>query len=174
MKQDLFRKTFDQQLLLTGGDIANRDISPNRRIVGEIVFEPMGSGVRVTARDESHRLLWGFVGSEGMLKQIHCPVAVYDTLQDLISQELRKVGSPAPERGDPVTAAESAIKKLEGTVRWLKKSMRVKKVSEATKDRARSIARLASDADRQMNLDAASLKGMKSRTAFMEQDMELG
>jgi len=48
---DLFGKTFDQQLQVAGDEIAERDISPNRRIPGEVVFEPVMNGVRVTARD---------------------------------------------------------------------------------------------------------------------------
>ena len=41
-------KTFDQQIQLLGDNIVNEDIWPNRRIAGEIVFEPLGNGVRVT------------------------------------------------------------------------------------------------------------------------------
>jgi hypothetical protein len=70
---DLFGKTFDQQLQVAGDEIAERDISPNRRIPGEVVFEPVMNGVRVTARDSEHRVLWGFIGSKDMISQIHCP-----------------------------------------------------------------------------------------------------
>jgi len=160
---NLFGKTFDQQLQLNGGDMVNRDISPNRRITAEMVFEPLGTGIRVTARDESHALLWGFVGSKGMLAEIHCPVAVYQTLHNLIAEELQKRGRPVPDQVDPILAAERAVIELEKTAAWLKKSLQVKNVSAATTERARAIAQIALDANRQINLEATSLKGMKSR-----------
>ena len=160
----LFGKTYDQQLDIVGEDITKVDIAPNRRVAGEMVFEPMGNGVRVTARDESHRLLWGFVGSKGMLEQHPCPVAMYDTLRGLISEELEKRGLPAPQQGDPLAEATRAVARLEATVKWLKDSIQAKKVSKATEERARSIARIALDADRQINLDARTFRGMKSKS----------
>jgi hypothetical protein len=57
-QQNLFGKTYDQQLAIAGNAIEEVDISPNRRIAGEIVLEPMGTGVRVTARDDRHRVLF--------------------------------------------------------------------------------------------------------------------
>jgi hypothetical protein len=162
---DLFGKTFDQQLHIAGDAIADEDISPNRRIPGEVVFEPMGNGVRVTARDDQHRVLWGYVGSKETVSQIHCLVATYDTLQGLIAEELEKRGLFTPdEHEDPVGQAQTAIDRLEATVKWLRASLDVKKVSDATLERAKAISRIASDADRQISLDATSLKGMKSRT----------
>ena len=56
---DLFGKTFDQQLQVAGDEIEKKNISPNRRISGEVAFEPVLNGVRVTARDSQHRVLWG-------------------------------------------------------------------------------------------------------------------
>lgn len=113
---DLFGKTFDQQLDIAAETIGDVDISPNRRIVGEVVFEPMASGVRVTARD------------------------------------------------DPLASAASALTALESTLAWLRKSLQVKKTSDATFARARSIARIVTDANRQMTIEASSLKGMKSKS----------
>lgn len=161
---NLFGKTFDQQVQMAGDQIGYRDISPNRRITAHVVFEPLGPRIRVTARDESHALLWGFVGCKEMLKEFHCPVAVYDTLKGLISEELEKRGSAVPDSEDPLVAAERAVNDLQKTVAWLKKSLQVIKVSTATVDRARAIAQIASDANRQINLEATSLTGMKSRT----------
>ena len=89
-EQDLFGKTFDQQLEATDGNVAGHDIAPNRRIAGEIVLEPTESGIRVTARDAEHRVLWGYVGSKETTQQIHCWVATYDTLQNLVAEELEK------------------------------------------------------------------------------------
>jgi hypothetical protein len=56
--QDLFGKTFDQQLTATGGNILASDIAPNRRIPAEIVFEPMGARIQVTAYDAENRILF--------------------------------------------------------------------------------------------------------------------
>jgi len=66
---DLFGKTFDQQLQVAGDEIEKKNISPNRRISGEVAFEPVLNGVRVTARDSQHRVLWGFIGSKGRPNQ---------------------------------------------------------------------------------------------------------
>jgi hypothetical protein len=162
--RDLFGKTFDQQVQIGGNEVTNRDIAPNRRVAAEIVFEPMGPGVRVTARDEHHRVLWGYVGCKETLKQIHCLVAVYSTLQDLLSEELQKRGLYCPEAKDPMAAAQAALDDIEETVKWLRESLDVQKVTEATLTRAKRIARIASDADKQLTLEAGYLKGMKPRT----------
>ena len=164
-QQELFGKTYDQQLAIAGDAIDEVDISPNRRVTGEVVFEPMGNGVRVTARDDQHRVLWGDAGSKETVNQIHCLVATCDTLQGLIAEELEKRGLFTPdEQEDPVGQAQAALDRLDATVKWLRASLDVKKVSDATLERAKAIARIASDADRQISLDATSLKGMKSRT----------
>jgi hypothetical protein len=158
---DLFGKTFDQQFLFAGEDVVNRDISPNRRIAGEIVFERLGEGVRVTARDEQHRVLWGYVGAKETVKQIHCLVAIYDTLQGLLGEELSKIGiSASVEDDDPISAAMCAFDRLENTVKRLRDSLDVKKVTDATLNRARLLARTMRDAERQVTLDAGELMGI--------------
>lgn len=159
----IYPATFDQQVKIIGGDLTNQDISPNRRVTGEIVFEPLGSGVRVTARDESHRVLWGFVSSKETLGQVHNLVAIYDTFRSMIAEELAKRGVIAPSSADPVKEAAAAIEQLEQTVAALKKSILVKKSSEATVERARAVALIATEADQQIALLSASLKGMKLR-----------
>lgn len=160
---DLFGKTFDQQLQLAGKEIENTDISPNRRIPGEVVFEPVLNGIRVTARDAEHRVLWGFIGSKDMINQIHCPVAVYETLQELLGEELAKHGLKTWEIGDPVQASQRALNALQETLDKLKASITVKKVSEATLERARAITRIANDADRMICLEASAFKGIKGK-----------
>lgn len=204
--QDLFGKTFDQQIDATGDNIEARDITPNRRvpaqivfepigarvqvtaydennrvlfqrddkkteenaapmkIMGEVVFEPMGTGVRVTARDEKHKVLWGYVGARETIKQTHCLVATYDTLQDLVAEELEKRGLLVPEATDPVVTARKAIDALQETILRLRGALEVKKASDATLERARAIARMTIDANRQLILEASTLKGMKSKT----------
>jgi hypothetical protein len=160
---DLFGKTFDQQLQVVGDQIEDRDIKPNRRIPGEVVFEPILNGVRVTARDSRHRVLWGFIGSKDMISQVHCPVAVYETLQELLGEELEKHGLPKQETGDPIQAAQRVVDALQGTLDNLKASIQVQNVSDATLERAKAIARIASDADRMICLEASSFKGNKGK-----------
>jgi hypothetical protein len=160
----LYPKTFDQLLKTVGDDISNKDISPYRRIPGEIIFEPLRAGVRVTARDEAHRVLWGFVSSKETLGQPHVLVGVYDIFKSAIAEELKKVGLTESSGGDPIKEAEAALAKLEGTVASLRKTIQVKKVSDATLKRARLIASIASEADDLINLQSAELKGRKART----------
>lgn len=165
---DLGGKTFDQQVEATGGRIQGKDIAPNRCIPGEVVFESMGNGVRVTARDAEHRVLWGYVGAKETVGQIHCLVATYPALQELLVEELEKRDLLVPEKKkeeDPVEAAQRALDTLQDTVKWLRASLEVKKVSDATLERAREIERIASGAERQILLEANALKGMKSQTA---------
>ena len=163
-EQDLFGKTFDQQLEATGGNLTGHDIAPNRRIAGEIVLEPTESGIRVTARDAEHCVLWGYVGSKETTQQIHCWVATYDTLQNLVAEELEKRSLIARESQDPVGAAHRALEAVEKTIKWLRRGLEVKDVTRATLERARTIARIVSDADRQMTHEASTLKGLKSKT----------
>jgi hypothetical protein len=151
---DLFGKTFDQQVDATGGNLAGKDIRPNTLIQGEVVFEPVLNGVRVTARDKDHKLLWGVIASKGMLTQIHCPVALYDTLQSLIAGELRKQDLPSVEDSDPVASAKAAVEVLQKTLNDLNKDITVKKVSEATLERARTIKRIVNDANRLIQLES--------------------
>lgn len=161
---ELLGKAFDQQLRVAGDGITTRDTSPSRRVPGEIVFEPVETGVRVTARDAQHRVLWGYVGAKETVKQIHCLVAVYDILQDMLAEELEKGGLFRRETVDPIGTAQGALDRLERTLKWLRDSLDVKKVSDATAERAKTIARIASDADRQITLEAGTLKGMKPKS----------
>jgi len=163
-EQELFGKTFDQQLQIAGDGIVNRDISPNRRIPGEIVFEPVLNGVRVTARDENHRTLWGFIVSKGMLELMHCPVAIYQTLRDLLSEELKRHSLSTPEHKDAIHDTKSALDALQKTIDNLKESIKVKKVSSATIERATAIARIADDVNKMILLETSSIKGMKTST----------
>ncbi len=202
---DLFEKTFDQQVHIAGKDITARDITPNRHIPaeivfeptgarsarvkaydaegnllfkcddaktegaiparpvkGEVVFEPSGPAVRVTARDEQHRVLWGYMGSVETVPQIHCLVAVYETLQDMLAEELAKRGLFNPLDGDPVALALAALDEIGQTTKRLRDSLTVIKESDATRQRAMAVARIVADANRQILLEAGSLKGMKT------------
>ena len=156
-QSELFGKTFDQQVEATGGNLSGKDLRPNILIRTELVFEPVSNGLRVTSRDESHHTLWGFIASEGMLAQVHCPVAIYDGLREKISAELRKQALPSFDAPNPVAAALTALDELEQTLDGLRKSITVKKESEATRQRACTIQRMASDANRTIRLETVSL-----------------
>ena len=148
---DLFGKTFDQQLEVLGDIGPDADISPNRRFLAEVVLEPLGPRIRVTARDQCHKMLWGFVACKGMLDQHPCPVTIYDTLRDLVGEELETWTTGPRTRGSS-RGGESSHPQLEDTVKWLKKSLDVVKITDATKERAATIAQIAADADRQITL----------------------
>ena len=160
----LFDVTFDQQLKATGGQLEGHDISPNRRILGEIIFEPTGTGrIRVTARDSEHRTLWGYIASTETLEEYHRLVAVYTTLQELLGGEFGRIGALSPAAADPLDAATQALDSLQTTLNWLRASLEVKVVSMATRERAQLIARVIADADSQIMLEAGSLKGLPAR-----------
>ncbi len=160
---DLFASAPEQPF--AAGDEHTKDSvhDRGRRIQGEIAFERTETGVRVTARDAEHRLLWGCIASKETLRQIHSSVAMYSSLQNLIGEELQKVNRCAVEGVDAITAAAEAVRSLEGTLTWLQSSLDVREVKDATMERARALARIIADADRQIMLEASRLKGMKPR-----------
>ena len=161
-RQDLSGKTFDQQLELIGNEVGNSDLSPNVLIPGEIVLEPMGRGVRVTARDGNHRILWGFTASKDMLNQPHCPVAIYSLLQELLARELKRYDLPYSKDEKTMEDAERAIAALQAGVDSLKASIKVKKVSAQTRERAYAIACIAKDANRTLSLESSYTLGKKA------------
>jgi hypothetical protein len=162
---NLFGKTFDQQVFATSGSIEGRNISPNQLIAGSIVLEPLGSGIRVTARDLDHRVLWGFIASTETVteSQTHCAVATYDTLKRLIADALGRPELLPALGGDPMIAAEEAIVSLEKSANQLRASIAVKVETEATNERARNIARIVRDAERQISIEIGAVKGTKSK-----------
>jgi hypothetical protein len=159
-EEQLIGKTLDQQIEVSGTNVSDADIEPNRRIAAWVAFEPMlhggTGGVRVTARDGEHRVLWGFIACHEMLRQHHCPVAVYEALRDIICDELKKHKLPVPASHDPIAATTRELKELEDSVRALRKHVEVKNVSSATRERAAVIARVARDARRMIDLETSS------------------
>jgi len=153
---------FDQkgEILFQRDDKKTEQNADARRISGEVVFEPMATGVRVTARDNEHKVLWGYVGAKETLPQIHCLVAIYDTLQALLGEELDKRGLIIPEERDPLEEAARRLSDLQGTLHKLRDCILVQKREDATDSRARAIARLAGDANKLINLELASLGPM--------------
>jgi len=156
------QRTFDQHLANAGGSIDNVDIAPNVLVPAEVVLEPVFNGLRVTGRDQEHRLLWGFIATQETLSQKHSSIALGKALKDLLS---RRLNSPAPHPNaeDAMSAAEDAIAELEATLKSLRQSLDVKKVKEATRDRASKIAQLVSDAHQLIELSAAPLRLAKTQ-----------
>jgi hypothetical protein len=117
-----------------------------RRVPGQLVIEPLGEGVRVSARDSDESLLWGMVCTKLMLQQSHGSVALYDHLRDLISDDLSRMGKEVPATHDVVDAALDALARLEEVVAAARKNISVKKVTPETRERAQRILRTYGDA----------------------------
>jgi hypothetical protein len=145
-------RMFDQMLEDNGGKVP-ADISPNRLMAGEVVFEPLGSGIRVSGRTEQHELLWGLVCSKGMLDQPHASIAVYAALRDEVEQALAARGLPIADPVDAVDAALTAISRLEAFLAAARKKITVKKISPETRSRAAVIAKAVGDAHQMVTLE---------------------
>ena len=145
-------RMFDQMVEDNDGQVPP-DISPNQRLVGEVIFEPLGSGIRVTGRTEQHEVLWGMVCSKGMLEQPHAAVAVYGALREEVEKALSARGLPVSESADPVDSALHAIEKMEKFLAAARKKITVKKVSPETKSRAAVISKAVNDAYQMVTLE---------------------
>lgn len=145
-------RLFEQMLEDHGGKVPP-DISPNQQICGEVIFEPLGAGIRVTGRTVNHQLLWGLVCSKGMLEQPHGSIAIYSALRDAVEKALISEGLPVSEPRDSVDAAFASIKKAEAFLRAAKKNITVKKISPETGSRAAAIAKAVSDAFQMVTLE---------------------
>jgi hypothetical protein len=145
-------RLFEQMLEDHGGEVPP-DISPNQQISGEVIFEPLGAGIRVTGRTEKHHLLWGLVCSKGMLEQPHGSIAIYSALREAVEKALVSEGLPVTESLDSVKAALSAITKAEKFLKAARKNITVKKVSPETRVRAAVIAKAVGDAFRMVTLE---------------------
>lgn len=163
-QDDLFAKKTDMRGETTKkpDGVCADSMAQRRRIKAEVVFEPVNAGVRVTARDSDQRLLWGYIGSKETTNQKHCTVAIYETLQALLVDELKKCQLMDSKSKDPTATALAALDQLEKTTRWLRGSLTVKKTTEASLERASLIAGIAADADLQIRHATEGLRGMKS------------
>lgn len=88
-------------------------------ISGTIAFEPVLTGIRVTARDQDDELLWGFVACKDTIDQTHRPVGIYDRLRSEMSRSLSAHGKldKAPDK----TGIEEARAVLDRVMGLLKK-----------------------------------------------------
>jgi len=147
-------RMFDQMLEDNGGRMPSA-IAPNQRISSEVIFEPLGNGIRMTGRTEQHKLLWGMVCSKGMLDQPHASIAIYTELRCEVEKALAARGLPVAGQEDEVAAALAAIEKMQGFLAAARKKITVKKISAQTKARAAAIAKALSDAHQMVTLEVS-------------------
>jgi hypothetical protein len=145
-------RMFDQMLEDNGGQMP-AEMAPNQRISGEVIFEPLGAGIRVTGRTEQHKLLWGMVCSKGMLDQPHASIAMYAELRQEVEKALAAQGLPVTDREDEVASAVAAIERMQAFLAAARKKITVKKISSQTKTRAAAIAKAVSDAHQMTTLE---------------------
>lgn len=141
------QRSFDQLLDDNGGSLPT-DQGPHKRLPGSVVLEPLGKGIRVTGRDETHGVLWGFVASKAMLDQPHASIAIYNLLRDHINPFLEKMSLPTARPENVMEAAHASLTDMEHLIGQLRKNITVKKVSPQTLERAEAIHRALSDAAR--------------------------
>ena len=146
------QRLFEQMLEDNGGKVP-ADISPNQQMCGEVVFEPLGAGIRVTGRTEDHKLLWGLVCSKGMLEQPHGSIAIYSALREQVEKALVFEGLSVSEPRDSVDAALAAINKAEAFLKAARKDIMVKKPSAKTGFRAAVITKAVGDAFQMVTLE---------------------
>jgi len=152
-RDDLFGKTFDQQVRLCEGDIEGQNISPNRLLPAEIVCYPTGTGgVSITARNTKHDLLWGYIASRETVDRTHQLVAICGALRDLVYEEVAKYAALPERETDPLEEAKSALTALQATTTEFWDSLVVKKATKETLSRAAAIARAVADADNMIRL----------------------
>jgi hypothetical protein len=138
--------TLDQQIDAYGTEVEPEVIAPNKLIPTRLGLEPMGAGVRITARDHDGRTLWGVVASKPMLKDGEFPVGAYDRLLELLAEYGVDV---APDPVDPKDLVNQALADLDAvvqTVDELRASLAVKSPSEATARRAEIVRSAAREA----------------------------
>ena len=146
------RRLFEQMLEDNGGKVPP-DISPNQQMCGEVIFEPLGAGIRVTGRTEKHKLLWGLVCSKGMLEQPHGSIAIYSALREEVEKALVFGGLSVSEPRDSVDAAFAAIKKAEAFLKAARENITVEKPSAKTGFRAAVITKAVGDAFQMVTLE---------------------
>lgn len=146
------RRLFEQMLEDNGGKVPP-DISPNQQMGGEVIFEPLGAGIRVTGRTEKHKLLWGLVCSKGMLEQPHGSIAIYSALREEVEKALVFGGLSVSEPRDSVDAAFAAIKKAEAFLKAARENITVEKPSAKTGFRAAVITKAVGDAFQMVTLE---------------------
>jgi hypothetical protein len=128
-------------------DFVDTSLMENSKIIpGEIVFEPLMGGLRVTARDQNHTVLWGFVASKSMIERHPCPVAIHTTLKKIITKELAKHNLETSKEINYVEEALRNINKLQKKLNDLKKLLKVKKVTDATNNKGYVYYKATTDA----------------------------
>ena len=128
------QRTIDD--LIADKATAARDIPSGARVIdGAIVTEPLGAGIRVTARDSRDRLLWGYVAGQISLDSPHVLVATYETLRKHVIDELpsyvdSNAGTPA------TTQCLDAIASISAMLEKVRDRLSPKTISDKTEKRA--------------------------------------
>ena len=139
------------------GGVVETHIQPDAKvIVGKIAFEPMLGGVRISARDNSNRTLWGFVASKKMIGQHHCPVGIHVTLKELIREELKN-HNLSYTNDNQIESAIQEIKTLNSKLEKSLQSLDIKKPSEATFKKAKAIYKAVHDANILIDIETDNL-----------------
>lgn len=146
------KRMFDQ-MVEDNNDKVPADIRPNKRILGEVIFEPLASGIRISGRGEKHELLWGMVCTKLMLDQPHASIAIYEELRKRVRDALAEENFAVPETTNTVESALKAIDRLEALLAAARKKITVKKVSAQTKSRATAIYNALHDAYQLLSLE---------------------
>ncbi len=130
-------------------------IAPNIVISARIVFEPMPAqgNVRVTARTDDFRLLWGVTASPSMLARHPAEVAFYEALIEKTKQLL----PPAVEAAqiDSITLGLQFLQQIRSRLDEIEKSLSPKKVTDKTMKRAAAFLFSLRDAVRLLNTTRA-------------------
>jgi hypothetical protein len=129
------QRTFDD--MADGGEVQQGSAPPGGRVIdGFIVTEPLGGGVRVTARGHDNKLLWGFVAGQLAMDSPHVLVATYESLRTSVIIDLPsyvdKKNDGAPKTKQCLEAIESITAML-GKVR---DKLSPKQITDKTEKRA--------------------------------------
>ncbi len=144
--------------LLHTAYLKNRELATQpHTVLGEVILEPVHAGIRVTARDQQHHILWGYVASDDTLSHIHTEVATYSTLREIIKDELEKLALHTKSTTDPFIDAQRAIIDLRELLNKLDDCVNVSTREDTAAHRASRIKRIADDAKRMLEEELSQL-----------------
>ena len=103
---------------------------------GRIVIEPMGNGVRVTARAKDDRLLWGFVASQLAFDSPHALVAIYEALRKDVVEQLPTFTDGRDHGQSNTTQCLELIQAINAMLGKIRDRLSPKTVSDKTERRA--------------------------------------
>lgn len=129
------QRTFDD--LSDDGEVQRRAAPDRGRVIdGCIVTEPLGGGIRVTARGHDNKLLWGFVAGQLAMDSPHVLVATYESLRTSIIVDLP---SYVDKKNDGTPKTQQCLEAIESITDMLGKvrdKLSPKHVTDKTEKRA--------------------------------------